>query len=117
MDPVIGLNVGRMVVGAVALSKPDLLARTLGLDLSNAQWPYISRMFGGREIALGVVTILAKGTARRNLVAAGIAVDTTDAVSGALALREKSVHPVLAGGLVVTGLLAAASGAGALRGN
>jgi len=115
MDPVIGLNVGRMVVGAVALSKPDLLARLLGLDVSNAQWPYISRMFGGREIALGAVTILAKGTARRNLVAAGITVDATDAVSGLLALREKSVNPVLAGGLVVTGLAAVATGAGGLR--
>lgn len=117
MDPVIGLNIGRIAVGVVALTKPDLLARTMGLDVSNAQWPYVSRMFGGREIALGAVTLLAAGTARRNLVAAGMLVDGIDAASGVLAIREKSVHPALAGGLAATGLVAVATGAGALRGN
>ena len=115
MNPVIGLNLGRIAVGVVAIAKPDLLARTMGLDLSNAQWPYVSRMFGGREIALGAVTMLAAGTARRNLVLAGIAVDSIDAVSGLLALKEKSVHPALAGGLAATGLAAAVTGVGGLR--
>ena len=115
MNPVIGLNVGRIAVGVVALTKPDLVARTLGLDTSNGQWPYVSRMFAGREIALGAVTLLAAGTARRNLVLAGMAVDATDALSGLLAIREKSVNPALAGGLAATGLAAVASGAGGLR--
>jgi hypothetical protein len=111
MNPVIGLNVGRMVVGVVSITKPDLLARMLGLDVSNAQWPYVSRMFGGREIALGAATLLAAGSARRNLVAAGMLVDGIDAASGLLAVREKSVHPALAGGLALTGLAAVISGA------
>jgi hypothetical protein len=115
MNPVIGLNIGRIAVGAVAIAKPDLLARTMGLDVSNAQWPFVSRMFGGREIALGAATLLAAGSARRNLVAAGMLVDGIDAVSGVLAIREKSVHPALAGGLVATGLAAVASGARGLR--
>ena len=111
MNPVIGLNVGRTAVGVLAITKPDLVARMLGLDVSNAQWPYVSRMFGGREIGLGVATLFAAGTARRNLVAAGMLVDGIDAVSGLLAIREKSVHPALAGGLVLTGLGAVVSGA------
>ena len=115
MNPVIGLNVGRIAVGVVTLAKPELIARTLGLEPGNAQWPYVSRMFAGREIALGAVTLLAAGSARRNLVLAGMVVDGTDAASGLLALREKSVKPALAGGLIVTGLAAVASGAGGLR--
>src|SRR3712207_5864301 len=116
MNPVIGLNIGRITVGVAALATPDLLARTMGLDVSNAQWPSAPRMFGGREIALGAAILHAAGPARRNLVAAGMLSDGIDAVSGVLAVREKSVQPVLAGGLALTGLTAVVTGARALRG-
>ncbi len=115
MNPVTGLSLGRIAVGIGAIARPDLVGQMLGVDRSNAQWPYIARMFGGREIALGTVTLLAAGTARRNLVLAGMAVDATDAMSGLLAIREKSVNPAMAVGIVGAGLGAVVSGAAGLK--
>ena len=91
MNPVIGLSLGRIVVGAVSLAKPGLAARMFRLDLEdNPQVPYLARLFGSREIALGR-TLLARGTTRRDLVLAGIAVDAADAATGVLAMQDGSV--------------------------
>lgn len=80
MNPVNGLALGRIGIGAVALASPAAAAKLFRLDLArNPQLPYLSRMFGSREIALGVITLVAKGKARRRLIALGIAVDGADA--------------------------------------
>ena len=43
----------------------------------------MGRMFGSREIALGVITLAAPdGEARRRLVQVGVAVDAADAFTG-----------------------------------
>lgn len=74
MDPVIGLSLGRITLGAVTLSNPGLGAKLFQLDAEhNKQLPYMTRMFGSREIALGTLTLLASGRTRRRLVLAGIA--------------------------------------------
>jgi len=92
MNPVNGLALGRIVIGAVSLASPSLAAKLFRLDLSrNPQLPYITRMFGSREIALGAVTLLAKGSARRKLVALGMAVDGADAFAGYDAMRTGAV--------------------------
>ncbi len=76
MNPVTGLSLGRIVVGAVSLRQAGLAAGMFGLDVANnPQGPYLARLFGSREIALGTATLLARGTTRRNLVLAGIGVD------------------------------------------
>ena len=89
MNPVTGLSLGRIAIGVVALASPPLAGRLFRLDTAaNPQLPYLTRMFGSREIALGAATLLASGAARRNLVVAGIAVDAADAVAGVLAARD-----------------------------
>jgi hypothetical protein len=89
MNPVNGLALGRIAIGATALASPSLAARLFRLDLArNPQLPYLSRMFGSREIALGAITLLAKGGARRKLVALGMAVDGADAFAGYDAMRS-----------------------------
>jgi hypothetical protein len=101
MNPVTGLSLGRIAVGAVSFAKPDVAAGMFGLDTrGNPQSPYLTRLFGSREIALGVATLLARGTARRNLVVAGIGIDLADAVTGVLGIREKTV-PVKTGALLI----------------
>ena len=52
--------------------------------MTNPQVPYVTRLFGSREIALGAATLLARGKAQRGLVLAGILVDAADAATGDL---------------------------------
>jgi hypothetical protein len=116
MNPVTGLALGRIAVGVVALGSPPLAARLLRLDVAdNPQLPYLSRLFGSREIALGLLTLLASGTARRNLVLAGIAVDAADAATGVLGVREGHVSKATAAALAVPAVGAVLSGLAGLR--
>jgi len=92
VNPVIGLSLGRVAVGSVALANPDLAAKLFQLDpATNPQLLYLTRLFGSREIALGLVTLLARDKTRRNLVLAGILVDAADAATGYLAMQEGTV--------------------------
>ncbi len=92
MDPVTGLSLGRIAIGVGALAAPTSTAKLLGLDpVANPQLGYFGRMFGAREIALGAVTLVARGSLRRNLTLVGIAVDGADAASGALELAGGAV--------------------------
>lgn len=115
MNPVIGLSLGRIAVGAVAFARPDLAGRLLQLDTEqNPQLPYLSRLFGSREVVLGLVTLLARGRSRRNLVLAGIAVDAADAATGYLGIKEGTVSQKAAVGLIVPAVGALGSGISAL---
>lgn len=115
MDPVTGLSLGRIAIGVGSIASPTLTARLFGLSpAANPQMGYFTRMFGVREIALGALTLMAKGNARRTMVIAGMAVDGGDAATGAIGLVRKDI-PLMAGGmLVVVALGAVGSGGAAL---
>ncbi|WP_435743701.1 hypothetical protein [Nocardioides sp. SYSU DS0663] len=107
MNPVTGLSLGRIAIGAASLYDPAATARQMMLDpAASPQLPYLTRLFGTREIALGAATLLASGKARRNLVLLGVLVDIADAATGYVATKDGSV-PVKAG----QGMTAVASGA------
>jgi hypothetical protein len=92
MNPVNGLALGRIAIGLTALASPDLVGKLFRLDVpGNPQLRYMSRMFGSREIALGAITLLARGNARRRLVALGMAVDGADAFAGYDSMRTGAV--------------------------
>ena len=108
MNPVTGLALGRIAVGVASLAKPDLMATAMGQPPS----PMLTQWFGSREIALGVLTLAASGSARRNLVLVGIAVDGADAATAYAAVQGGHVPKQLgyglvgvAAGAVVNGLL------------
>ena len=83
MDPITGLAYGRIAVGTLSLLSPKLAARLFLLDpQTNPQVPYVTRLFGSREIALGAITLASSGAARERLVQVGIAVDGADLVTG-----------------------------------
>lgn len=113
MNPVTGLALGRIAVGTIAFAKPDLAGKLFQLDVANnPQLPYLSRLFGSREIALGTLTLISRGSARRNLVLIGVAVDAADAATGYLGIKEGHVSKSTAGlligpavGAVLSGLL------------
>jgi len=112
MNPVNGLALGRIAVGATALASPSLAAKLFRLDLArNPQLQYMSRLFGSREIALGAITLLARGTARRKLIALGMAVDGADAYAGYDAMRSGSVPQSVGFFLTAPALGAVAAGA------
>jgi hypothetical protein len=92
VNPVTGLSLGRIAVGAISFARPGVAATMFGLDIeNNPQGPYLARLFGSREIALGTATLLARGSTRRNLVLAGIGVDLADAATGVLGIQDESV--------------------------
>lgn len=118
MNPVIGLSLGRIAVGVAALAKPELAARTFQLDpVGNPQVPYVFRLFGSREVALGAVTLLARGRrAQRGLIGLGVLVDAADAATGYLAMRDGSISRKTAMTLIGPAVGAIGSGAvGLLR--
>lgn len=112
MNPITGLALGRLAIGAVALASPDLTGKLFRLETKdNPQLPYMMRMFGSREIVLGAVTLVAKGKARRKLVGVGIAVDGADAFAGLDAMRTGAVTQSVGLGLTVPALGAVVAGA------
>ena len=79
MNPVTLLSLGRIAVGVASIAKPDLVAKQM---MGSAQDPpVLTQWFGNREIALGLVTLVARGGHRRTLVLAGMAVDGADAAT------------------------------------
>lgn len=112
MNPVTGIALGRIAVGLTALASPDLAAKLFRLDAArNPQLPYLSRLFGSREIALGAVTLASKGATRRRLIALGMMVDGADAFAGYDAMRSGSVTRSVGIGLTVPALGAVVAGA------
>jgi len=112
MNPVNGLALGRIAIGATALASPSLAAKLFRLDLArNPHLAYMTRLFGSREVALGAITLLAKGNARRRLVALGMAVDAADGFAGYDAMRTGSVPQTTGVFLTVPALGAVAAGA------
>jgi hypothetical protein len=110
MNPVTGLSLGRIGIGALALTRPDLASSIL--TPGSPANPLLTRWFGSREIALGAATLLARGGARRSLVLIGVAVDGADAATAYASVQDRSLprNPGLgtvavAAGAAVAGLL------------
>ncbi len=113
MNPVTGLSVARIAIGVAAVANPELTSTLFRLDgPANRQLPYMTRMFGAREIALGAITLVSKGAARRKLIALGIAVDGSDAYAGYDAMRTGAVDERT--GMFLAGPAIAAMAAGAI---
>lgn len=109
MNTVTGLSLGRIAVGIASLAKPEMVAPAMGQGTSA---PLLTQWFGSREIALGALTLLATGSARRNLVLVGMAVDAADAATAYAGVEAELLDRKLgmtlvgvAGGAVLSGLL------------
>lgn len=111
MDNVDSLALGRIAIGVASWAAPTTSFRLFKLHDGSQHHPYLARMFGAREIALGAATLMAKGEHKSTLVKLGVAVDTADAAAGVIALRSKAVSPLV--GVALTGLALAAVASGA----
>lgn len=116
MNPALGLAAARVAIGGVALAVPDLGARLFRLDpVANPQLPYMTRLFGSREIVLGAAVLLTSGKTRRNLVVAGIAVDAADAAAAWYAGQAGAVDRQTTLALAAPATAAVVAGAAGLR--
>lgn len=110
------LAVARLAIGGAAFAAPGLAGKAFGLDVAgNPQAPYLARLFGVRDAALGIGILTSQGEARRQWVTIGLGCDAADAVAG-IAGGRAGYLPKLTTALVTGAALSAiALGAGALR--
>jgi hypothetical protein len=109
MDNLTGLSLGRIALGTVAFAAPGLGLKALAFE-GGPQPSYLFRVFGARDLALGVLTLVAPPSQRLALVKAGIAVDAADAAAGLMALRSGGVRKPMGVVMTAVGAIAAVTG-------
>jgi hypothetical protein len=105
---------GRIGFGLAFMAAPGRVARSFaGADASRPTFRFMGRVFGGRDVALGLWAVLSRGddAAFRRAVAVGAACDAWDTVAalGTPAGVSRFAKPVIVGlgvGAVVVGALA-----------
>jgi hypothetical protein len=106
----------RLAIGVGAWATPRLAGRLFGLDAgANPQSPYLARLFGVRDIALGWGIMGTQGAARRQWLATGIACDAADALAGVAGGCGGYLPRRTSAMVTVTALGAVALGASVLR--
>ena len=114
---VIAISVGRVALGAGALfaTRPTLGA--LGFPDSDTSGYALARLAGGRDLALGALTLAARGDtgALRALALAGASLDAADALTLGLAGQRHSELRLAGIGGVISGGSAALAGAWSWR--
>jgi hypothetical protein len=113
---VLAIAAGRIGVGVGALFATRPALRALGFAETGAAGLALGRIAGGRDVALGLLTLTARDDARALRIAtlAAVAVDATDAVSFGFAARDPETRRAGLGG-VASGGAAALAGAWAWR--
>jgi hypothetical protein len=105
------IAIGRIAVGTSTWLTPNLAGRLFGLDPEgNPQLPYVGRLFGARDVALGAGALRSTRKQREAWMTAGLACDVADVAAGVLA-GVRGQLPVSAAALV-----SATAGAFALAG-
>ena len=106
----------RSNIGLGAWLAPRLSGRLFGLDAeANPQLPYVGRLFGVRDVALGAGVALTSGSARRLWLQVGLACDAADAAAGLIAGRNKEQSPLSTVLVTAPALMGIGLGLAALR--
>ena len=86
--------VGRFGLGAVSLIFPRFTARLLQMDPdANPATSFLMRLFGVRDIFLGVAPLLVSGAGRSRILGAATGVDLTDATAAVIAGLTRQIPP------------------------
>ena len=105
----------RIAIGIGALVAPRLIAKLFGFDPEkNPQSSYFARLFGIRDIVLGVGTLRTTGPSRRLWWQLGIATDATDVASAVLGHKDGSMSTVTTALAAGTAAMATGLGVAAL---
>ena len=107
------LNGGRVAIGLASLLAPDHAFRGAGLDSrGNPQMPFMTRMFGVRDLVIGAGALTTSGDERRRWLQAAVVADAADAVAALLGHRGGYLST--SGAMMVGGTAAAATIAGVI---
>ena len=116
MAPTNTLVAIRVNIGLGAWLAPRLSGRLFGLDAeANPQLPYIGRLFGVRDVALGAGVAASSGNARRLWLQLGLVCDAADAVAGLIAGRNGEISKVSTVLVTAPALMGIGLGLAALR--
>lgn len=75
-------NGARVAIGAAAVAAPDVAFRSAGLtSRSNPQMPFMTRMFGVRDLVIGAGALSTSGEERRRWLQAALVADVVDALA------------------------------------
>ena len=114
MNPLQQLAYGRIAIGVLSWIAPAFVARVFGIGgPTESHMP--ARLFGARDLALGVGTLTATGETQKKLVQLGVLCDTLDLGAAVVGKREGSLPAAPAALLGVVAAGAAVVGASALR--
>jgi hypothetical protein len=106
---IVSLAAMRIGIGALAWARPDLAARLFGLQSPDGQARYLWRLFGVRDVLVGLGTVSGTGPRRRVWARVGLACDVADGAAGALSRNDVP----RAGAAAMVGVPAAAVAFGA----
>ena len=109
---IVALAAMRIAIGALAWARPHLTAKLFGFSQPDGQALYVWRLFGVRDMLIGLATVVSSGSQRRTWASVGLACDVADGAAGALSRNE--VNTVSAGAMTGVPAAAVAFGAWAL---
>ncbi len=108
----------RSAIGVGSWVAPRLTGKLFGLDIAaNPQAPYLARLFGVRDAALGYGLVTSEGAQLDLWLRIGIACDVADAAAGVLAGRAGELPKFSAVLVTGTAVFAASLGVAALAGS
>lgn len=104
------IGLGRVVIGTAFLVDPVSSVRILGVDTATAKrMTFLARMTAGRDIVLGVGTLVARSPgSQAGWLAAGAVADAIDAAALAVGLKSGQLRGIPAAGIAVGAVGAAA---------
>ncbi len=106
----------RVAVGVTSYVAPNFGGKLFGLEPeANPQAPYLGRLFGVRDVALGVGTLRAKKKAQDNWIELGIMCDAADVVSAFLGGGKGYLSPTTTAMVAAPAIAATAMGIIALN--
>ncbi len=113
MDNATSLSLARIVVGAAAWAAPEFSLKAGMLDATAPQSPYLLRLFGARDVALGAATLFAAPEHKPAMLKLGLGVDSADAAAALHALSQGQLSKptgvalaAMAGSAVAAGIVA-----------
>jgi hypothetical protein len=117
MDTIKTLSAVRVAIGGGAWLTPGVAGKAFGLDpAGNPQLSYMARLFGVRDVVLGVGLLTADRRSRARWLKYGVACDLADATSSAISAKEGGLPKLAAVLTGATALGAAGLGIAALTG-
>ncbi|WP_205696527.1 hypothetical protein [Conexibacter sp. SYSU D00693] len=114
MQPLQQLAFGRILIGVLSWVAPSFVAKVFGIGgPTESHMP--SRLFGARDLALGVGTLTTTGETQKQIVRLGVLCDALDVGAAVVGKREGSLPkaPAVALGVIAAG--AVAVGASSLK--